>query len=810
MLKNFWKIAIRQLGKQKFYSAVKIGGFALGIAACLLIGLYIHNQFSYDRDFPRAERLYRLTGYMPQDGKVRKAGGGWPAPFAQALSTEFPGVERTARMMPSTLFAGAGGNQLRPIESTRSTFEQGFAYADSSLPDLFHFQMVYGDRTNALSQPQTLILSKSKAEKFYHGQNPVGRQVILNDDKDHPWTIGGVMQDPPGNSHLQFDYYLSLTGHELWKGEQQTWMAGNYEVYMLLHPDADVQKLAGNITLICKKYWTPEMVQNGVPDALHVLDKLGFMLQPVSDIHGTADIEDMATHVDRKYLWLFGAIGIFILLLASINFINLSTARSANRAKEVGLRKAVGSHRQGLIRQFLLESMVTTGFSFLLAIGLAALLLPLFNKLAGTSMHFPWTAWWLAPGVLSASMVIGLIAGVYPAFYLSAFRPAQVLKGDVSRGARHSGLRSGLVVFQFTTSVVLIIATMVVYGQMHFILNSKMGFNKDQVLLIQGTGNLGEQLPAFKNELLKLSGVQAVTNSDFLPVSGSKRNGNTMYRVGREKLDRGVGIQMWNVDVDYLKVMGMQLAEGRNFSPGLASDSQAAIINQTMARKMGMTHPIEERINWGQGQGVPIIGVVKDFNFESVKQKIGPVCLMLGKWTTTVAVRTNTTDIRGLLGSVDKVWRGFAPQQALRYKFLDESFEHMYADVRQTGNIFTSLATLAVCIACLGLFALSAFMAEQRRKEMGIRKVLGASVMQVAGLLSRDFLRLVILAIIIGSPIAWWLMHWWLQDYVYRMTMGAGIFIGATILVMVIALLTVSWQALKTGTTNPAGVLRSE
>jgi len=830
MFENFWKIALRQLGKQKFYSAVKIGGFALGIAACLLIGLYIHGQLSFDRGFPGAERLYRLTGYLNDNGSVRK-GSGWQAPFAQALKTEFPDVERTARLMSSPLFYGAGNNQLRPIESSQDSYEQGFTYADSSLPDLFNFKMIYGDRTKALSQPQTLILSKSKAEKLYPGQNPVGRQVILNDDRDHPWTISGVMQDPPENTHLQFDYYLSLTGHELWKGEQETWMASNYDIYVLLRPDADAARLANRITtVIIKKYWIPAMEQNGVPDAKHALDKLGFTLQPVSDIHGTADMEDHLSHVDRKYLWLFGAIGVFVLLLASINFINLSTARSANRAKEVGIRKVAGSDRQGLIRQFLLESIVTSGFSLLLAIGLAAVLLPFFNLLAGTSMRFPWTAWWLAPGAVVAAMVIGLIAGLYPAFYLSAFRPVQVLKGNqdyrrlrtrwgvskqprrssVGRGARHSGLRSGLVVFQFTTSVVLIIATIVVYGQMHFILNSKMGFNKDQVMLIEGTGTLDHRLPAFKNELLKLSGVQAVSNSDFLPISGRKRNGNTMYRVGREKLDPGTQLQMWNIDVDYLKVMGMKLAEGRNFSPGLATDSQAAIINQTMVRKMGLKHPIGERINWGQGKGIPIIGVVEDFNYESVKQPIGPLVLMLGSWTTTVAVRTNTADIKGLIAGMEKVWHGFAPQQTLRYEFLDESFEHMYADVRQTGNIFTSLAVLAVCIACLGLFALSAFMAEQRRKEMGIRKVLGASIMEVAGLLTRDFLKLVALAIVIGSPLAWWIMHWWLQDYVYRMTLGAGIFVGAAVLVMLIALLTVGWQAVKAGTTNPAGVLRSE
>ena len=810
MLKNFWVVALRQLAKQKFYAAIKIGGFALGIAACLLIGLYIHNQLSYDRDFPGARRLYRLTGYMPQDGRIRKAASGWPAPFAQALKTEIPGVERTGRILASPLFPGVGSNQLRPIESAQDSYEEGFAYADSSLPDLFQFQMVVGDRAKALSQPQTLLLSKSKADKFYPGQNPLGRRVVLNDDKDHPWTIGGVMQDPPENSHLQYDYYLSLTGHELWKGEQQTWMAGNYIVYVQLRPDADAKKGAGNIPAIVKKYWTAEMERSGVPNAQHILDKLGFTLQPVADIHGTADIEDMSAHVDRKQVWLFGAIGIFVLLLASINFINLSTARSANRAKEVGLRKVVGSDRQGLIRQFLLESILTSGFSFLLATALAAALLPFFNRLAGTSMQFPWTAGWLAPGVVLSSLLLGFITGLYPAFYLSAFRPAQVLKGNISRGARHSGLRSGLVVFQFTTSVILIIATIVVYGQMHFILNRKMGFDKDQVLLIQGTGNLGNRLPSFKTELLKLSGVQAVTNSDFLPISGGKRNGNGMYRVGREKLDPATMVQIWNVDADYLKVMGIRLAEGRDFSPALASDSQAVIINQTAARQMGLTHPLGQRINWGQGQGVPVIGVVEDFNYESVRQPIGPLVLTLGDWTTTVAVRTNTTDMKGLLAGVEKVWSGFAPQQHLRYTFLDESFEHTYADIRQTGNIFTSLAILAVCIACLGLFALSAFMAEQRRKEMGIRKVLGASAMEVAALMSRDFLRLVGLAILIGSPIAGWLMRSWLQDYVFRISLGPGVFIGASALVMLIAGLTVSWQALKTGAANPVRALRSE
>ncbi|WP_431210950.1 ABC transporter permease [Puia sp. P3] len=475
MLKNFWKIALRQLGKQKFYSAVKIGGFALGIAACLLIGLYIHTQLSYDRGFPGADRLYRLTGYLNDNGKVRK-GSGWQAPFAQALKDEFPEVERTARLMSSPLFYGAGNNQLRPIESTQDSYEQGFTYADSSLPDLFNFKMIYGDRSRALREPQTMILSKSKAEKFYPAQNPVGRQVILNDDREHPWTIGGVMQDAPENTHLQFDYYLSLTGHELWKGEQQTWMASNYDIYLLLRADADAKRLGDRVTLITKKYWIPAMVQSGQPDAQHVLDKLGFTLQPVSDIHGTADMEDHIPHVDRKYLWLFGAIGVFVLLLASINFINLSTARSANRSKGSGCAKGSGLGPPGTGPAISAGVDRDQWFFFAAGDRSGCGVATLLQYAGGNFDAFPWTAWWLVPGAVAAAVLIGLIAGLYPAFYLSAFRPVQVLKGDISRGARHSGLRSGLVVFQFATSVVLIIATIVVYGRDAFYTEFQNGF----------------------------------------------------------------------------------------------------------------------------------------------------------------------------------------------------------------------------------------------------------------------------------------------------------------------------------------------
>jgi len=554
-------------------------------------------------------------------------------------------------------------------------YEEGFTYADSSLPDMFQFRMIYGDRRHALAEPNSMILSKRKADKYFPGENPVGRLMYINDDKDHPLKIGGVMQDPPQNSHLQYDFYISLTGHELWKGEQQTWGASNYDTYVLLKPGADPVKVQERMPrLISAKYWVPPSAGGYDAGQERILNKLKYYLQPVSEIHLHPEVGDSQSHGDIRYVWMFGAIALVILVLACINFVNLSTARSAGRAREVGIRKVVGSRRGGLVRQFLTESVVVSFLSWLMALGLAWGLLPLFNRMAGTSMHMPWGAWWLVPGVLLAAVVVGVVAGLYPAFYLSAFRPVAVLKGTISRGVRHSGLRDGLVVVQFTSAAVLIVCTIVVYDQMQLILHGKMGFDKDQVMLIQGTGVLSKpRLVAFKAGLQKLSGVRMVSVSDYLPVAGGKRDNRTWWADGRQKTDPGGPGQMWYVDNDYLGTMGMKLVEGRNFSPLLRSDSQAVVINQAMARQMGWEHAVGKKISNG-GPGMPVIGVVEDFNYETVKQQVGPLVLGLGNWSTLVAVKTGTRDMAGLIKSVGAVWKSYAPQQSLRYSFLEGGF----------------------------------------------------------------------------------------------------------------------------------------
>lgn len=805
MIKNYFKIALRQLRKQRMYAVIKIGGFALSIAACLLIGLYIKDELNYDKSYPDTGRIYRILNTVPIDGKVQR-GTSFPAPFSAAVKANFPEVEKSARLMSSALFDGAGSNELRRSDRIENTHEEGFAYTDQSLLDILKLPMVYGDRKTALAEPFTMVITKKKADKYFPGVNPVGKIMYLNNDTKKPYKIGGVIQDFPSTSHLQYDFFLTMTDKELWKGEQALWFTFNYDTYVLLKPGTNIALLQKKLTnVMLNNYIIPGLLKVGFKAARTLFGPATIDLQPISDIH-LKSYDIPGSHGDIRFIWLFGAVAGFILVIACINFVNLSTAKSANRAKEVGLRKVVGSSRLGLIKQFLAESMLFSFLSFVLGMVLAVVLLPYFNTLAGKSLTIPWSATWLFPLMILAAVIIGIVAGIYPAFYLSAFKPVSVLKGAISSGNKNSVLRNGLVVFQFTTSVILIICTIVVYNQMQFILNKDLGYDKNQVVVIQGANILGNDVKNFKNELLKMSSVKSASISDYLPVEGTKRNGNTFTIEGREKIDAGVSGQSWVVDNDYLKTMGLQLAEGRNFDPAITTDSTAIIINETLAKKLNLQHPIGKKItNTGT-----IIGVVKDFNFESLRNPIGGLVLHWGISPSIITVKVNAANMQNTMATISSTWKKFSPSEAIRYTFLDERFTSMYADVQRMGHIFTSFAVLAIIIACLGLFALAAFMAEQRSKEIGIRKVLGASVESITRLLSLDFVKLVALAIVIASPIAWWAMTKWLQDFSYRAPITWWIFAGAGILAIIIALATVSFQSIKAAIANPIKALRSE
>ncbi|MEH6304587.1 ABC transporter permease [Olivibacter sp. CPCC 100613] len=814
MFQNYLKIAWRNLRKHRMYAAIKIGGFACSIAACILITLYIIHEVSYDKSYPDGERIYRIIARFNNNGKILK-GTSFQAPLSKAIKADFPQVEMAGRILPNSLFYGAGSNQVNISDNPTSIYEEGFTYMDQELLDMLQLPMAFGKRSEALAAPYTLVMTKSKAEKYFPGKNPIGKIVYLNGDRSKPYTIKGVIEDLPSTSHLKpFTFLLTLNGVVFYPGEQDNWGATNYPTYIKLRKGTDVAQFEKMLTKeILSKYVIPNMQQAGNVRANEMEKNLRLSLQPVKNIHlYSADIQDypQMQRGDIKFVWLFGGIATFILLIACINFINLSTAKSAKRAKEVGLRKVVGSYRSSLITQFLAESTLYSILSFLIGLLLAWLLLPLFNALSGKELGLPWSSWQLLPIILCSALFVGLLAGLYPSFYLSGFRPIAVLKGELSHGTRNPFLRNGLVVFQFVTSIMLIIGTLIINNQMNFILNKKIGFDKDQVMILQGTSTLGNQLKVLKEELQKLPQVKSASVSDFLPVrmEGVKRNGNTFWKEGKTTEEAGTGGQFWEIDENYLSTLGMKLRAGRNFSKDMATDSQSVIINQKLANDLGLKNPIGARIT--NGRVFTVIGVLEDFNFESLKDEVDGLCMALSNSPTMLAVKINGKDVSTAVQAIGLVWKKFSPDQAMRYTFLDEGYANMYSDVRRTGNIFTSFASLAIFIACLGLFGLAAFTTEQRTKEIGIRKVLGASVRGILQLLTKDFLRLVFVAIVIASPLAWWAMNKWLQDFAYRIEIQWWVFAIAGLAAIVIAILTVSFQAIKAALANPTKSLRSE
>lgn len=804
MFKNYFIVTWRAMMRQKMYTGIKIGGFALGLATCFMIFLFIRNELSYDQDAP--PNIYRVyNDYQAPDG------GKWtsfPASMASIIKSNFAEIEKSGRLIPYQWY-NAGNNLFRRDDQADNTFEEGFAYADQSLLEILNIPMVYGSQQHALEKPGSIVITKSIADKYYPGIDPVGKIVILNEHKSEPFTIGGVIRDFPHNSHIRYNFLITLTNVEFWPGEQASWCCWNYNVYIRLRPDASIPDLERKMVSVRDEHYVGHLKETGSTSAADVQKYHSFKLQPVKDIYlKSTGIDDNLTHGDIRYTWLFGGIALFILALACINFINLSTAKSANRAKEVGLRKVVGSVRGYLISQFLTESLFYSFTSFFLAILIVCIALPYFNQIAGKVILIPWTAWWLYPAILGSALIIGLAAGLYPSFYLSGFKPIDVLKGNLSRGSKSTVLRNAMVVFQFTTSIVLIIGTCVIYRQMNFVMQTKVGFDKEQVVMIQGANTLDQQQPVFKDELKKLSQVTHVTISSYFPITGTKRDQNGFWREGKTKIDKSVGAQSWDVDEDYIPAMGMKIIEGRNFDRNIASDSSAIIINQTMARALGLANPVGERIqNWRVWN---VIGVVEDFNFESMKGKIGPLCLIRAHWGSVAAVKVNTADMPATIISISKVWNQFMPHQPFRYKFMDESFALMYDDVQRMGRIFGAFAMLAIVVACLGLFGLSAFMVEQRTREISIRLILGAPVKNILRLLTQNFVVLVMISFLIASPLAWYMMTAWLKDFEYKVTITWDVFAIAALIAVFIALFTVSYQSIRAAHVNPVNNLRSE
>ncbi|WP_026261817.1 ABC transporter permease [Spirosoma panaciterrae] len=813
MLTNYLKIAWRTLRKQRGFAFINIFGLAVGLGCCLLITLYVLDELSYDRYNEKADRIYRIQSDIKFGGNDMRFAVS-PDPVGPTLKKDYPQVEQYVRLHQR------GTWLVKRTGETTNLREDNVTFADSTLFDVFTLPLISGDPKRALAEPNTIVISESAAKRHFGNQNPMGQTLLL--DNRLTFKVSGVMRDMPKNAHFHADLIPTMLSDEYPWGQ---WLSNNHHTYILLRPGTDPATVDRNFDAVIEKYVGPQ-VQQMIGKSLGEFRKAGnsvrYWLMPLTDIHLHSKQQiELAPNGDIQYVYIFSAVALFILLIACINFMNLATARSAMRAREVGVRKVMGSERQQLVSQFMTESVLTSVLAMVLAIGIVALALPGFNTIAAKELTIhQLTSSYLLPILILLPFAVGLFAGSYPAFFLSSFQPIRVLKGGLSAlktgtGFGGASLRSGLVVFQFMMSVILIVGTIIVYRQITFIQTKNVGFNREQVLTVNDAYAIGKQAETFRQEVLRLPGVLNGSISGYLPTP-SNRSDNAYFAEGQTDMNKGFSMQTWGVDHDYLKTMGMQLVKGREFSRQFGSDSSGIILNEAAIKILGFKDPIGKRVwrfNDGEGKTrktYTVIGVVKNFHFESLRRNIGALSLVLDSNSGAVSFRLSGANVPALVRQIEAKWKQLAPGQPFSYQFMNLSFDEMYRAEQRVGTIALTFAALAVLIACLGLFGLAAFMAEQRTKEIGVRKVLGASVTSIVGLLSKDFLKLVLVAILIASPIAWWAMNQWLADFAYKINIEWWMFALAGLLAVGIALLTVSFQSIKAALMNPVKSLRSE
>jgi len=810
MFKNYLKIATRNLTKHKFYSFINIIGLAIGLACTLLILLYVQNELSFDRYHSKANSIYRVHSEIKFGDKFFDLSTG-PAPMAAALVEEYPEVEASVRLREH-------GRYL--IKTGEVTYrEEDVVFADSSIFTVFDIELVKGTN-EALYKPNSITIDETTAAKYFGKENPIGERLLLDNKIDV--EITGVFKDMPSNGHFHYRLIVSMSTSE--DSKHTLWLSNNYWTYVLLNEDNSSDILESKLPTLVLKYVAPQI--NQILDiSLDEFEASGnyirYSLMPITDIHLHSNVEnEIEANGNILYVYIFGGIALLILALAAINFMNLSTARSASRAKEVGIRKVLGSLRGHLIHQFLSESMLISIIAMLLAIAISWVMLPYFNELANIQLTIPFASPQFYLLIIAGAVAIGFLAGAYPAFFLSAFKPAAVLKGNLSLGVKSGWLRSSLVVFQFVISTVLIIGTLVIYQQLQFIQTKNLGFNKERVILVEDAYALGKQYTSYKKNIKQLAGVANASYSGYLPVS-SNRSDNMFWLEGQTPNEETmVSAQAWEVDYDYIATLGMELLDGRNFELVNAADSMAMIINEETVRQMELTDPIGAHIvtydETPDGEGetplavYTVIGVVRNFHFESMKESISPLNLTLGKSRSYLAVKTKGEYFKPVIQQLELEWNKLADGEPFSYSFLDKKFNETYESETRVGNLFSVFAILAIFIACLGLFGLAAFTAQQRTKEIGVRKVMGATVPSIVVLLSKEFGKLVIIAMVIAVPLAWYGIDQWLQDYKFRIAITPWVFILSGLLTFLIAWLTMSYQSIKAAMMSPSKSLRDE
>jgi putative ABC transport system permease protein len=817
MFKNYLKTAYRFLLKNRTFSFINIFGLAMGTLCCLYIVVYVEDQFGYDRHHTDARDIYRVTTDLILTGDKHHNATASP-PIAPAMKRDFPEIAQFTRVAPTL---GVDKHLLKYKE--KSLYEDREYYVDSTFFDVFTYHFVDGSAVGALNNPNTLVLTKTVADNLFGTEEPVGKVITIEDGYGkNTLTVTGVVDESLGKSHLEANLFITMRSGGIgdYVLQNTIWAGNNFtQSYIKLRPGASAAALESKLPAFLNKYGADQLKAIGMQKQLH--------LQPIRSIHTNSGYEvEQSRTVNASFLYLLLLIATLIQIIACINFMNLSTARAANRAKEVGVRKVIGAGRGQLIRQFLSESFLLSMLSVLVALPLMTLLLPYFNQITQADIHLSFLAdyriWLLLVGI---TLVTGLLAGSYPAFYLSAFQAIKVIKGNFTNQVSAAGIRRALVVFQFVLSIVLICGIIVIYSQLNYINHKDLGYSRDQRLIFNFyTENTTARMPSFMSDLRQLADIKAVSQADSYLSQEIHRDHGVHLAGGT--MATAIDVKNISTDQYFLKANGIRLASGRDFQATdtivMLKDSSFSgkvLINETAVRRLGLTvaNAPGTKLYWeyppDPAVAVEIVGVMKDFNYSSLHETVNPFLLVydpsLGS-TSSVVVATNSSDYHRLLGEIEAIWRKDVSGVPFEYAFLDAQVQKQYETEMVLSRIVSSFTVMAIVISCLGLFGLAAFSAEQRIKEIGIRKVLGAGVPGIVRLLSQDFLRLVLISLVIATPIAWWAADKWLQSFVYRVPLNWWMFALAGALAMAIALGTVSFQAIRAALANPVKSLRSE
>jgi putative ABC transport system permease protein len=810
MIKNYFKMAWRNLMKYKFISFINLFGLTMGLACCLLITVYILHETSFDKYNKNANRVYRVTRtFNNKDGVVSLRLGTIAPAFGPLITNYFPDIQKMTRLLP---------NGKTPMRYGEKIFnEERVFFADENLFDVFSVNVVKGNPQKALLDPYSIMLTEDAAKKYFGDEDPINKVIRMNNQLN--LKVTGIYKSFPGNAHMHPELMVSFNTLKdtIVYGEKQLQTSfGNnsFLTYLLLPENYPAKNIEAQFPAFLDA--KVNLGRTSATVSTSSMTKLG--LQKLTDIHLRSHLDyEAEENGDITRVYIFSAIALIILLIACINYMNLSTARSTLRAKEIGIRKVAGATRAELIAQFLSESVLVSSMAMVLAMAAATLILPSLNKLSGLHLSIePLLHWQWIILFLLIPFIVGILSGIYPALFMSAFQPAKTLKGLFRVGGKTISLRKALVVSQFGISIVLIITTAIVFQQLNYLQNAKMGYNKDHVLVLPYYFNSNSQYESFRNELLTANGVRNMGRSSRVPTGRLLDSQNAASESGDSLQPVNTELKYLATDHDFIPSYGIEMAAGRNFSRSFTTDTSGFVINEATVQTLGWGTPdkaIGKNFKYGNVKG-KIIGVVKDFHFESLHQRIVPLVMLLLKpeqnFYNQLSVKMNSNNMEGSVKSLEKLWRSYLPEIPFEFNFMDDNFNKLYVAEQRQSKLFSIFACIAIFIACLGLLGLSSFAITQRVKEIGIRKVLGAGTGTIVVLLSKDFLKLVVIAALIAFPVAWFAMDKWLADFAYRISISWWIFIVAGIIAAAIALITVSIQAIKAAMANPVKSLRTE